>query len=629
MCGICGIFQYERQTEMPREIVHRMNQTMIHRGPDDGGVFVGPGIGLGHRRLSIIDLAGGHQPMSNEDGTIWVLLNGEIYNYPELRSELLQRGHKFATKSDTEAIVHLYEDYAEECFTKLRGMFSIAIWDSRKRKLVLARDRVGKKPLFYAADKNRILFGSELKAILAGISLPLAIDEQALSDYFSFGYIPAPKTIYRSVRKVLPGHYLVASANGIQERQYWDLSFACVERHTEQEWGELLRHELCEATRIRLMSDVPLGAFLSGGIDSSSVVAMMSRLMKREVTTCSIAFEEAKFNENGYAHQVSQLFSTDHYEETVRPNATEIVDKLSWHFDEPFADSSAIPTYYVSKIARGQVTVALGGDGGDENFAGYRRYKLDYYENRLRNYVPPTLRRAVFAPLGRWYPPLAWAPRLFRAKATFQSISRSPLEGYFNSVSYFRPDDKARLFTRDFQSLLAGYDSLNVFQEYYDRADTDDPLSKIQYVDVKTYLPDDILTKVDRASMAVSLEVRAPLLDHKLMERAASIPSALKLHNGAGKYIFKKALEPVLPQNILYRAKQGFAIPLDIWFKRELKEMARQIILETDDGILDNRFLRKIWDQHQKGYYDRSAALWSALMFRKWRASFQTSVAKA
>lgn len=623
MCGICGVFEYERWSNIPNENVHRMNQTMIHRGPDDGGVFVGPGIGLGHRRLSIIDIDGGHQPMSNEDDTIWVLLNGEIYNYPEIRAELLRQGHKFKTKSDTEAIVHLYEQYSESCFEKLRGMFSIAIWDSRRRRLVLARDRVGKKPLFYSADSKRVLFGSELKALLAGDSLSREIDNQALSDYFSFGYIPAPKTIYRSVRKVLPGHYLIASADGIRETCYWDLSFDKVEVHSESEWGERLRHELCEATRIRLMSDVPLGAFLSGGIDSSAVVAMMSHLMKREVTTCSIGFDEEKYDETKYARQVSQFFKTDHHEEVVQPNAIEIVDKLAWHYDEPFADSSAIPTYYVSKIARNQVTVALGGDGGDENLAGYRRYKLDYYENRLRRHIPASLRRNIFGPLGRWYPAMAYAPRVFRAKATFQSLSRTPLEGYFNSISYFRPDDKVRLFSDDFQDRLDGYDSLNVLRHYYDRVDTDDLLSKIQYVDVKTYLTDDILTKVDRASMAVSLEVRAPMLDHKFMECVASIPSNLKLRNGVGKYIFKKALEDQLPADVLYRPKQGFAIPLDRWFRRELKDMASSVILEKNDGILNPEFLKEIWTQHQKGVYDRSALLWAALMFRKWQETFQ------
>ncbi len=622
MCGICGVFEYERRTDLPAAMIHDMNQTMIHRGPDDGGVFVGPGIGLGHRRLSIIDLAGGHQPMSNEDGTIWVLLNGEIYNYPELRTELLQRGHVFTTKSDTEAIVHSYEDFGEGCFAKLRGMFSIALWDSRKRKLILARDRVGKKPLFYARDQNRILFGSELKALLASGLVSKEMDHEALSDYFSLGYVPAPKTIYRAVRKVMPGSYLVASAEGIREGCYWDLSFSKIEQRTEGEWCERLRHELCEATRIRLMSDVPLGAFLSGGIDSSSIVAMMNHLMKRAVTTCSIGFREEKFNEAPYARQVSEQFSTDHHEEVVEPNALEIVDKLAWHFDEPFADSSAIPTYYVSRIARGQVTVALGGDGGDENLAGYRRYKLDHNENRLRSHVPAAMRRAVFGPLGRWYPGLAWAPRVFRAKATFQNLSRTPLEGYFNSISYFRPDDKLNLFTPDFKRRLGGYDSMDVFRHYYDRADTEDLLSKIQYVDIKTYLTDDILTKVDRASMAVSLEVRAPMLDHKFMECVASIPSNLKLHSGVGKYILKKALEPILPHNILYRPKQGFAVPLDSWFRGELKDMAYNIVVETKDDLLDQNFLRKIWDQHQKNYYDRSALLWSVLMFRKWRQVF-------
>jgi asparagine synthase (glutamine-hydrolysing) len=623
MCGICGIFEYQRTTEIPSEVIHKMNQTMIHRGPDDGGVFSGPGIGLGHRRLSIIDLAGGHQPMCNEDGTVWVLLNGEIYNYPELRTELLQRGHRFATKSDTEAIVHLYEEHREECFSKLAGMFSIAIWDQGNRRLVLARDRVGKKPLFYAASKDSILFGSELKALLAVGSISRETDDQALSDFFSFGYVPAPKTIYRSVRKVRPGHYLVASRDGLREQKYWDLSFNRVEGRAESEWCELLRHELCQATRVRLMSDVPLGAFLSGGIDSSSVVAMMSHLMKRPVTTCSIGFQEKKYNEAEYARQVSSLFATEHYERTVEPDALAIVDKLAWHYDEPFADSSAIPTYYVSKIAREKVTVALGGDGGDESFAGYRRYKLDHYENVLRNYLPQGFRRSVFGPLGEWYPSLAWAPRVLRGKSTFQSLARTPLEGYFHSVSYFRPADKRRLFSYDFRSRLGSYDSMDVLAEHYQRADTDDLLSKILYVDIKTYLTDDILTKVDRASMAVSLEVRAPMLDHRFLELAASIPSDLKLRNGTGKYILKKALEPVLPNEILYRPKQGFAIPVDMWFRRELKEMAHQIIVETQDGILDKGFLKVIWDQHQRRSHDRSALLWATLMFRKWQQTFR------
>jgi len=550
------------------------------------------------------------------------MLNGEIYNYPELWRELEGKGHRFSTRSDTETIVHLYEEYGEDCFQKLRGMFAIALWDSEKRKLLLARDRVGKKPLFYAADSKRILFGSELKVLLAADGLSREIDREALSDYFSFGYIPSPKTIYRAARKVKPGHYLVASEGRVREVCYWDISFAKVENRSEDEWCELLRHQLCEATRVRLMSDVPLGAFLSGGVDSSSIVAMMSKLMRRPVTTCSIGFEEKEFNEAGYARQVAQIFKADHHEETVRPSALEILEKLVWHYDEPFADSSAIPTYYVSRVARRHVTVALGGDGGDESFAGYRRYMLDYNENRLRGHLPPALRSAVFGPLGRWYPALAWAPRVFRGKATFQSLSRTPLEGYFNSVSYFRPGEKNRLFTPEFEKSLGGYDSMEVFSEHFNRADTDDPLSRIQYLDIKTYLPDDILAKVDRASMAVSLEVRAPLLDHQLMETVAQIPSSLKLRGRSGKYIFKRAMASILPDDILHRRKQGFAIPLGRWFRQELREVTEKTLFGSTDGILDSTFLKKIWDQHQRGRYDRSAHLWAVLMFRKWKETF-------
>jgi asparagine synthase (glutamine-hydrolysing) len=623
MCGICGIFEFDQDRVVEAHEVHAMNQTLRHRGPDDDGVYVERGVGMGHRRLSIIDVAGGHQPISNEDGTIWVLLNGEIYNYPELREGLLARGHHFTTRSDTEAIVHLYEDYGEECFTHLRGMFAIALWDSSKQKLLLARDRAGEKPLFYYHDGDRVLFGSELKAILAGPRVHVTTDEQALFDYFSFGYVPAPKSIYREIRKVLPGHYLAVTKSGLRDTCYWDVRFNVREDRTEDQWCEALQEQLCESTRMQLMSDVPLGAFLSGGVDSSTVVAMMRRAQASgSITTCSIAFEEDEYNEAPFARKVAQQFNTDHFEKTVRPQATEMIDKLAWHYDEPFADSSAIPTYYVSAVARERVTVALGGDGGDENFGGYRRYYFDQMENRLRTLVPPAIRRTLFGPLGRIYPALAWAPRVFRGKATFQSLSRSPLEGYFNSMSIFRPDEKPQLFNQDFLRSMNGYDSINVFQQHYDNAGTDDPLTRIQYVDLKTYLPDDILVKVDRAAMAVSLEVRAPLLDHRLMELAASIPSRFKLRGTNGKYILKKAMEPVLPADVLYRRKQGFAIPLDRWFRKEIKDMAYEEIIEQQDGILDPRLLRKIWTQHQSGQYDRSAHLWAILMYRKWRQAF-------
>jgi len=627
MCGISGIFQFSQDRVIPQDLLHRMNETLRHRGPDDEGIFTGPGIGLGHRRLSIIDVVGGHQPIGNEDGTVWVLLNGEIYNYPALSVDLQARGHKFRTQSDTEAIVHLYEEYGEGCFSRLRGMFAIAIWDSKQQHLLLARDRVGKKPLYYYLDNDMICFASELKAIIASGCAVYDVDPLAICDYFSFGYIPAPKTIYKSIRKLLPAHYLLVSRDGMREAAYWNLSFANTAQRPEQEWSEAIREALSEATRIRLMSEVPLGAFLSGGVDSSSVVALMSKVINRPVTTCSIAFAQEEYNEASYARQVAEQFHTDHYEDMVEPSALAVIDKLVWHFDEPFADSSAIPTYYVSKIARQHVTVALGGDGGDEIFAGYRRYLFDIRENQFRALMPLAARSIVFGSLGRLYPHLAWAPRPFRAKATLQSLSRSPLEGYFNSISIFRPDEKARLFTPEFKSCLLGYDSLNVLKGYYDEADTDDQLSRIQYIDIKTYLPDDILTKVDRMSMAASLELRAPLLDQEVMKLGATIPSGLRIKGRIGKYILKKAFESILPSNILYRPKQGFAVPVAQWFRRDLKQTGYDAIMGQDDGILNKDYLARIWKQHQAGTSDRSAYLWSVLMFRKWQAAFQNGSA--
>lgn len=458
--------------------------------------------------------------------------------------------------------------------------------------------------------------------MLVDKSLARDINSQALCDYFSLGYIPAPKTIYRAVEKLLPGHYLVASEGNLRIQRYWDISFRQVQGRTEDEWCELLRGQICEATRVRLMSEVPLGAFLSGGVDSSAVVAMMAKSMNRPVTTCSIGFGEREYNETDHARKVARQFHTEHFEEFVRPKALEVLEKLVWHYDEPFADSSAVPTYYVSQVARRQVTVALGGDGGDESFAGYRRYYFDRYENRLRQVVPAGLRRGLFGPLGDVYPALAWAPRFLRAKATFQSLARSPIEGYFNSVSIFRPGERSNLFTPEFRKTLNGYDSIEVLRQYYDRADTDDPLSRIQYVDMKTYLPDDILTKVDRASMAVSLEVRAPLLDHKLMETVALIPSSLKLVGNSGKYILKKAMAPILDPDILNRKKQGFAVPLDRWFRQELRDVAHDALFSSNDGILNPAFLKTIWNQHQRSQYNRSAHLWSVLMFRKWGEVF-------
>ncbi len=593
-----------------------------HRGPDDEGLYIAAGIGLAHRRLSIIDVAGGHQPISNEDGSVRVLLNGEIYNYPELRCELAKRGHRFSTCSDTESIVHLYEESGEHCFARLRGMFAIAIWDGRRHRLLLARDRLGKKPLFYGAVDDRLVFGSELKALLALTDFPRDIDRQALSDYFSLGYIPAPKTIYKAARKVRPAHYLIVSPSDIRETCYWKLSFRTDDNCSEGEWCERILAGLEEATRIRLMSDVPLGAFLSGGVDSSAVVAMMSRTATGQIRTCSVGFAEDEFNEAEFARKVATKFQTQHFECTVRPEAMEILEKLAWHYDEPFADSSAVPTYYVSKAAKETVTVALGGDGGDENFAGYDRYYLEVLETRLRRWLPARLRASMFGPLGQIYPNLAWAPRIFRAKYRLQSLARDPLGGYFNSMSIFRPDEKKELLSPDFQAGLGNYDPISVLEEHYTSADTDDPLSRIQYVDIKTYLPDDILVKVDRASMAVALEVRAPLLDHKFMEMVSSIPSSLKLAGTGGKYILKKALEPILSHETLHRRKHGFGVPIRDWFRMELRDFAYDILFGSDDEVLNRTYLQKIWQQHQRRQVDHSGSLWAVLMYLQWKKMF-------
>jgi asparagine synthase (glutamine-hydrolysing) len=618
MCGICGIFEAERKTAIGCATLKAMSDAIVHRGPDDEGHYSGPGIGLGFRRLSIIDLAGGHQPLCNEDGTIWIAFNGEIYNFDELNRRYLSSGHKFRTRSDTETIVHLYEELGEACFAELRGMFALALWDGRRRKLLLARDRLGKKPLFYSWNGRRLLFASEMKSLWPAGGLSKEIDVEALSDYFSYQYVPAPKTIYRAIRKLRPAHYLVVEGSQIRETSYWDIRFDQTRALSEGEWCEEFLAEYRNAVKCRLVSDVPLGAFLSGGVDSSSVVALMNEVQP-PVTTCSIGFTENGYDEANDAQQFASSLGANHFEQTVEPRAIDLIGKLAWHYDEPFADSSAIPTYYVSQVARRHVTVALSGDGGDESFAGYRRYKLTHWENRIRSFAPEWARKRVIGPIGEIYPKLGWAPRVLRAKNTLQSLARTPIDGYFHGISCCPPKMKRELLSGDVWRRLAGYDSADVLREHYARAQTDDLLSRIQYVDIKTYLVDDILTKVDRASMANSLEVRCPLLDHKLMELIAQIPSRFKLRNGQGKYIFKKALEKVLPAPILTRKKKGFAVPVAEWFRGELKEFAYERLIAGHDEALNDAFLTRCWNEHQRCQRDWSALLWCVLMFKSWR----------
>jgi len=620
MCGISGFLYFDARP-IDRQLAVRMSDAQKHRGPDESGVHIGSNIALAHRRLSIIDLSTGKQPLSNENGTIWISFNGEIYNFGDLNRQLAA-GHQFRTKSDTETIVHLYEQYPQEFVSMLRGMFAFALWDEPQKTLILARDRVGKKPLYYYLDDEKLIFASEIKSILCHDNLKLEIDEQAVSDYVSLGYIPAPKSIYRRIRKVRPGHFLKVVGSEIQESCYWDLRFREDEDLSESKWIDQFLEQFEEAIRIRFMSEVPLGAFLSGGVDSSAVVAMMSRIMRQPVRTATIGFNEDMFDESSYAREVAKYLNTDHYERTVSPDKISTIEKLVWHYDEPFSDSSALPTYYVSKVARERVTVALSGDGGDENFAGYRRYWLDMMENRVRQVLPLSFRKAVFGPLGSIYPKMDWAPRFLRARSTFQSLSLDPVEGYFETMSIFRRNDKSRMLSSDLHAQLRGYATQDLFRSYYSCAGSADPLSRIQYVDIKTYLTDDILTKVDRASMAVSLEVRCPLLDHKVMELLARIPSSLKLRAGVGKYLFKKAMEPYLPHNIIYRTKMGFSVPLADWFRGGIRDYARSFIVERSDPFLSTSFVKKIWDQHQAGTRDRSSQLWNVLMFRLWLDRF-------
>jgi asparagine synthase (glutamine-hydrolysing) len=617
MCGICGIFEPGNETAVDGSVLKRMADTLYHRGPDDEGFYTAPGVGLAFRRLAIIDLKGGHQPLSNEDDSIWIAFNGEIYNFQELNQRYLSRGHTFRTRSDTETIVHLYEELGEACFAELRGMFGLALWDGRRKRLLLARDRLGKKPLFYSWDGRRLVFGSEIKALWPAGGLSKEMDTEAFSDYFSFQYVPAPKTIYRNIRKLRPGHYLVVEGSNLREVPYWDIRFDEPEDLSENEWCESFLDEYRKAVKSRLISDVPLGAFLSGGVDSSSVVALMNEFQP-PVTTCSIGFTEESYDETRDARNFAKTLGANHHEQIVKPRALELLPKLAWHYDEPFADSSAVPTYYVSQEARRHVTVALSGDGGDENFAGYRRYKLTLREDQVRSRLPAGFRRTVVGPLGHIYPKLGWAPRVFRAKSTFQSLARDPIEGYFYGVSCCPPAMKSLLFSGDVQKQLNGYDSVEVLRAHYDRVPNADSLSRIQYVDMKTYLVDDILVKVDRASMAHSLEVRCPLLDHKLMELVARMPSGLKLHNGHGKYIFKKALERVLPREVLTRRKRGFAMPVAEWFRGPLKEAAYESIFGRPDKLLNGQFLKSCWSQHQRGQRDWSALLWCVLMFKTW-----------
>lgn len=621
MCGISGIFDTRGRRDFDAALMHRINDTLHHRGPDEGSIHLQPGLGFGHRRLSIIDIATGQQPLFNAQGTVGIVFNGEIYNYQSLMAELQALGYVFRTRSDTEVIVHAWSAWGEDCVLKLRGMFAFALWDQARDVLFLARDRLGVKPMYYGVlDDGALVFGSELKALMAHPQLRRDIDPQAVEEYFALGYVAEPRTVFRQALKLPPGHTLVVRRGEPlgQPRRYWDVNFTVDARIDEVQAQEELLRRLRESVKLRMIAEVPLGAFLSGGVDSSAVVAMMAGESSGPVKTCSIAFDDPAYNESEFARQVADRYHTDHHVETVQSDDFDLIDTLARLYDEPYADSSAIPTYRVCQLARKHVTVALSGDGGDESFGGYRRYRLHMMEERMRASLPLGLRRPLFGTLGRLYPKADWAPRVFRAKTTFQALARNSVEAYFHTMSVIRDNERMPLYSARFKSELGGYNARELFLRHAERANTDDPLALIQYIDTHTYLVGDINTKVDRASMAHSLEVREPLMDHPLVEWLATLPSHLKLRGGEGKYLFKKSLEPHLPRDVLYRPKMGFAVPLARWFRGPLRQRVRGSLLGgplADSGWFDLKAIGQLVEQHENGSRDHSTPLWTLLMY--------------
>ena len=621
MCGITGFVEGCAPVKYEGAVVlDRMCRIIAHRGPDDQGVMFRGGAALGMRRLSIIDLAGGHQPISGEDGSVSVVFNGEIYNFRELQTLLESQGHRFQTHSDTETIVHAYEEYGPQCVEHLRGMFAFAIWDDRTRKLFVARDRAGKKPLYYTVTPHgTFVFGSELKSVLQHPGVNREINLEALDSYFTLGYVPDPLCIFQNIYKLPPGHYLTFAKGRVSVDQYWDFNFEPGESRREQDYLAELRELLDESVRVRLVSDVPLGAFLSGGVDSSTVVGLMTRHMDQPVKTFSIGFHEDSYNELKYARLTAKKFSTDHHEFLVTPEICDVVDELAWHFDEPFADSSAIPTYMVSKLAREHVKVVLSGDGGDELFAGYTRYTI---ERKRRNYalLPRFLKERVMQPLSATLPHGAFG------RNYIHNVALDPVDRYLDSVSVFTGLNKRLLYAADFKGQLSNNHYVAaMFRRYGAKVKTNDPLDQLLYIDSKTYLPGDILTKVDRMSMALSLEARVPLLDHKLIDFVTRIPASMKMSGLETKYLFKRAVQNLVPEEILNRPKQGFGVPIQEWINQQLRERIRDTLGDQrtqQRGYVEPHYLNVLLDEHQRGRRDHSTGLWALFMLELWHRTF-------
>jgi asparagine synthase (glutamine-hydrolysing) len=621
MCGIAGLMTFDPQAPIDGDLLAVMGETLAHRGPDAGGRWVGAGVGLAHRRLSIIDLAGGDQPIGNEDGSVQVVFNGEIYNYRELKAELETKGHRFRTGSDTEVLVHLYEEMQERLVERLRGMFAFALWDAKRERLLLARDRVGLKPLYYCRDSERLLFGSEIKAILAWPGVSREIDAEGLEDYLTFGVVPGERSIFRHIRKLPPAHTLVLDRRNwnASPRKYWELRVEPDESRTETEWIEALSAKFDETVEAHRIADVPIGAFLSGGVDSSAVVASLMG-SSRPIKTFSIGFQEEKFSELPYARMVAQRFGTEHIEEIVTADAVAGLDDLVHFYDEPFADSSAIPTMAVCRAARRHVKVALSGDGGDEAFGGYSRYAHDLREARLRDLIPGWLRRVIVRRAAAMWPKADWLPRPMRMKTALTNLALEPGEAYANTISICRPELRRQLMQGDVRRQINGYrPEERIARAFGSRGG--DPLGGMISADVSMLLPDDFLTKVDRASMAVGLEVRPPLVDHEFLELAARVPSQFKVRNGETKWIFKRLCDRRLPRDVVWRKKQGFEIPAADWLRGPLRERFEDQVLSAGGRLgdyIDRNAVRRLQSAHLRQSGRHGAPLWSLLVLGCW-----------
>jgi asparagine synthase (glutamine-hydrolysing) len=627
MCGIAGKFNFDSTNPIDRERLTAMTTVIAHRGPDSDGFYVGEGIGLGHRRLSIIDLSTGDQPLANEDRTVWVVFNGEIYNFAEIRSDLETFGHRFRTHSDTEVIVHAYEQWGDRAVDRFRGMFAFALWDEPNRRLLLVRDRLGVKPLYYSATPSGVTFASEIKSLLEDPDVPRDWSADALDAYLALTYVPCPQTMYRAVSKLPAAHLLVAEHGRVSIRPYWDLQFTGDgDPAREEEYLEQLDALVTESVRLRLVSDVPLGAFLSGGIDSSAVVAAMADTCAGRVVTTSVGFDEDAFNELEYARTVARHLDVEQHEHVVHADIVDLLPKLAWHLDEPFADSSAVPTYYVSQAARERVTVALSGDGGDELWAGYARHRVEQWELTARRWLGP------IGMLGGHVGGLL--PLGVKGARSLRHLALSPADACARKHAYgqFESGARSALYSVDFAQSVREADPFAGFRRAYAACTSRDPLDRALYVDVKTYLVDDIMTKVDRMSMAVSLESREPLLDHKLLEFAATVPTALKVKNGQGKYLLRRLLERRIPKSIVDRPKHGFEAPIGEWLRGPLAPMVDALLLDgrlRDRGVFDDRAVARVWREHRDGRQDHRHRLWSLVMLELWFRQFVDGRARA